>query len=84
MLILDVQCDFIIHKICMKTLNVYFHSVHLLNKPMFLNKKDKCNKCESFDFLPFILFTVFTVKKTNSLRNKTFGILLIWIFFLPL
>lgn len=34
------QYNFIIHNICMKTLNVYFHAVHFLNKPtMFLIKK---------------------------------------------
>lgn len=33
MFILVLQYNFIIHNICMKTLNVYFHAVHLLNKP---------------------------------------------------
>lgn len=46
MFVLVPQYNFIIHDICMKTLNVYFHAVHFLNKPiMFLIKKKNSNSC---------------------------------------
>lgn len=35
MFVLAPRYNFITHNICMKTLNVYFHAVHFLNKPVF-------------------------------------------------
>lgn len=42
MFVLAPRYNFITHNICMKTLNVYFHAVHFLNKPtMFLIKTNQ-------------------------------------------
>lgn len=56
------QYNFITHNICMKTLNVYFHAVHFLNKPiMFLIKTRPKSKAVSV----LSTFSVTTVMFSN-------------------